>query len=129
MGKFVEALDKLRESVKYSENFLTSVGDSDDAPYAFRDLLESAQAVLASFCYTRRDGRLRGIHDPVELERRKYITEKAQVVLYRTDETGEWMWAVEVDDPNGFLLNMFHRHDKAVKYCKRLGLPIKECHE
>lgn len=60
---------------------------------------------------------------PVEMERRWYIREKEPVTIYRTNETGEWLWVVDVNMSSEFWLNGFRRRESAVRYCQKLGLP------
>lgn len=42
-----------------------------------------------------------------------------QVDIYKTDETGEWVWAVSADDC--FWLDSFKTKKEAIALCKTMG--------
>lgn len=47
---------------------------------------------------------------------------KTRVFINHNDETGEWRWAVEVVDSNGFWLDSFPTEDEAKQYIAEQGL-------
>ena len=51
------------------------------------------------------------------------LRRKEKVYIYRTVETGDWLWAVALTDISDFWLNSFKTRREAVEYCRKHKLP------
>jgi len=55
---------------------------------------------------------------------KRYIAEKAPVIILHNDETGEWLYSVEVVGSGGFWLESYKTEAAARRFAERHQLPI-----
>ena len=51
-----------------------------------------------------------------------YLAERVSVTIYKNNETGSWLWAVQVNETD-FWLASFEKCQDAMKYCLLHQLP------
>jgi hypothetical protein len=54
---------------------------------------------------------------------KRYIAEKAPVRIFHNDETGEWLYSVEVIGSDGFWLESYKTEKAAKQFIQRHQLP------
>jgi len=59
-----------------------------------------------------------------ELEKRFIADKDTRVFINHNDETGEWLYSVQVVDSDGYWLNSFVTEQEAIQYIEKNGLQM-----
>lgn len=63
-------------------------------------------------------------NEDVETTIQRALVERVECLIYYTDETGQWLWAVQIKGTD-FWLNSFNTRQEAEEYCNSNELPFE----